>query len=180
MGTDGLRADDLLEPPLHRCGRERPVVAWGRRGSALSEAEEEEVAKVRERLRSVALVASAACAVGAIVAVGCQPAAAAPSAVRKCSAVKVGGHTYNVSATNVACSFADKWVSVLAGKRLKAHAVQVPLSGGPSGYSCRGGTKPQGVAMPDVAGNVQVSGNCAKGLGLGSSPYFNWVVVSKY
>jgi hypothetical protein len=137
---------------------------------------------VRLRARSTALVviASAACAFGPVIAVCFQPAVAAAAVAKKCSMAKAGGHSYTVSATNVSCTFADKWVSIMAAKRLKLYAIEVPLSGSPAGYSCRGGTKFRGVSMPDVKGNVQVSGNCAKGIGLGNSPYFNWVVVSKY
>lgn len=110
---------------------------------------------------------------------------ARPLTVTKCAAVSTGGHKYNVSATGVTCSFADKWVVVLAKKPLGAHSRNVRLSGVPSEYTCQAGTKAAGVDMPDVAGTVQVAGNCAKGpAGLGGfgggNPYFNWVVVSKY
>ena len=84
------------------------------------------------------------------------------------------------SATKVTCAFADKWVAKLAGKRLALHSAQVKLAGGPKGFRCVGGTKPAGVDMPGIAGNVDVAGNCAKGLGVfGGSPYFNWVVKRK-
>ena len=111
---------------------------------------------------------------GALVAI--TSAEATPSAT-KCPIATAGGHHYSVSATKVSCAFADQWVTKLAGRRLAPHAVQFKLSGGPKGFQCVAGTKTAAVAMPEIAGNVQVSGNCAKGLGsFGDSPYFNWVV----
>lgn len=102
---------------------------------------------------------------------------------KKCSVAKAGGHSYNVSAIAVKCSFADKWVAALAGKRLQTNGRSVPLPGGPSGYTCRAGTKGPNDHMPDVKPNVQIAGNCTTGPaglgGFGGAPYFNWVVVSK-
>ena len=126
---------------------------------------------------------------GALTATACLTAAlvlsagasAAPAAT-KCTAVKAGGHTYNVSAIKVACSFADTWVGKLAGKPLAPNSRNVPIAGGPKGFTCQGGTKGKEV-MPGVAANVQIAGNCAKGPGglggFGGGPYFNWVVVHK-
>jgi len=37
-----------------------------------------------------------------------------------------------------------------------------------------------GGVRPDIPSDVQISGNCAKGVGLGPAPYFNWVVKAKY
>ena len=112
-----------------------------------------------------------------------SPASSAHDVTKKCSLAKAGGHSYNVSAIAVSCAFADKWVAALAGKRLKPNVRSVPVSGGPSGYSCRAGTKGPSDHMPDVKSNVQIAGNCAKGPaglgGFGGTPYFNWVVVSK-
>ena len=107
----------------------------------------------------------------------------ARTAAKKCSVAKAGGHSYSVSAIAVSCSFADKWVAALAGKRLRPNVRSLPISGGPAGYNCRAGTKGPSDTMPDVQPNVQIAGNCAKGPaglgGFGGSPYFNWVVVSK-
>lgn len=64
------------------------------------------------------------------------------------------------------------------------HAVSVSVKGGPAGSTFRAGTKGRGADRPDVAGNVQIAGNCAKGAaGLGSFggvPYFNWTVKRTY
>ena len=134
------------------------------------------------RLLRVAAMASMACAP---LAAFTSVALASHSAVIKCASVSTGGHKYNVSATAVTCSFADKWVVMLAKKQLGAHSRNVRLSGAPTGYNCQAGTKAAGVDMPDIATTAQVAGNCAKGpAGLGGfgggNPYFNWVVVSKY
>jgi hypothetical protein len=116
-------------------------------------------------------------------AVGGGQALGAAAVAKKCSVAKAGGHSYTVSAIAVSCSFADTWVSKLAGGRLKPHSVNIPIAQGPPGFQCRAGTKAATDTMPDVQGNVQISGNCAKGAvglgGFGNSPYFNWVVVHK-
>jgi hypothetical protein len=130
------------------------------------------MATVRARLILPGLVASAVIA-GAMIAAG-SVASAGPVG-KRCGVVIAGGHKYVVSSSYVSCSFARKWVSALAGKRLRNHAVGTTLTGAPQGYSCRGGTALQG-SPAGVSGNVQVSGNCAKGIGLGTSPYFNWVI----
>ena len=90
-----------------------------------------------------------------------------------------GGESYSISATNASCAVAQKWVAKLAGKRLESHASRSALSHGPSGYTCAAGTAPSGSAMK-VAANVQISGNCAKGSGLGNSPYFNWSIQNAF
>ena len=109
--------------------------------------------------------------------------ASAPPASKKCGVATTGGHGYAVSAIAVSCSFADTWVAVLAGKRLRSNVRSAPISGGPTGYDCRAGTKAPNDTMPEVKANVQIAGNCAKGPaglgGFGGAPYFNWVVVSK-
>lgn len=119
-----------------------------------------------------------------LVALAIVPTASPAHAVsKKCALAKAGGHSYNVSATAVPCSFADTWVAALAGKRLQPNSRSVSISGGPSGYTCRAGTKGPSDHMPDVKTNVQIAGNCAKGPaglgGFGGGPYFNWVIVSK-
>jgi hypothetical protein len=112
------------------------------------------------------------------------PSASSAHAVsKKCAVAAAGGHAYNVSAISVSCSFADRWVAALAGKRLAANVRNVRISGGPKGFTCEAGTKTPSVAMPDIKPNVQIAGNCAKGPGglggFGGAPYFNWVVVQK-
>ena len=134
--------------------------------------------KSRSPLISVVMVFAAAMTAAAAL---CAPAAfSAKSPVKKCAPVATGGHVYYVSTTHAACTLADKWVGALAAKRLAAHSSNVPLPNGPKGFTCQAGTKPASADMPDIPANVQVSGNCAKGLGLGPSPYFNWVVKSKF
>lgn len=119
------------------------------------------------------------CLVALVVVASASPAR---SVSKKCSVAKARGHSYNVSAIAVSCSFADKWVAALAGKRLPPNVRSVPIAGAPSGYTCRAGTKGPSDHMPDVKPNVQIAGNCAKGQaglgGFGNTPYFNWVVVS--
>ena len=124
------------------------------------------------------VVAFAASMVFAAVVVA--PSALAKSQGKKCAPIPVGGHVYFVSETHTLCSFAEKWVAKLAGGRLAAHSSNVALSNGPKGFTCQAGTKGSGVAMPGIPSDVQISGNCAKGLGLGPAPYFNWVVKTKY
>ena len=139
-------------------------------------------------MRSVRLGAAApalglAVAAAVAVAVGGGEAFGAGMVAKKCSVAKSGGHTYTVSAIAVSCSFADSWVAKLAAERLKPRSANIQISGGPAGFQCRAGTKAATDTMPDVQGNVQISGNCAKGPGglggFGNSPYFNWVVVRK-
>jgi hypothetical protein len=125
------------------------------------------------------LAAAAGTLACATTVVAAEPAAGASSPIKVCAVVKAGGQSYGVSATHVACSFAEKWVAALAGKRLKNHTVSTALSKHPSGYECRAGTKTAGSSM-QVNGDVQVAGNCAKGLGLGSSPYFNWRIQNVF
>jgi len=133
--------------------------------------------KARSRVIPFIVVFAASVLVAATVV---APSALAKSPVKKCAPISVGGHVYNVSATHTLCSFAEKWVAKLAGGRLAAHSSNVALSNGPKGFTCQAGTKGAGIAMPGIPSDVQISGNCAKGLGLGPAPYFNWVVKSKY
>jgi hypothetical protein len=133
---------------------------------------------VRRRLTSLVVVFAAS--IVAAVALCAPTAFAAKPAVKKCAPVATGGHVYYVSTTHSTCTLADKSVAALAAKRLAARSSNVPLSNGPKGFVCQAGTKPADADMPDIAANVQVAGNCAKGIGLGPSPYFNWVVKSKY
>jgi len=121
--------------------------------------------------RAAPLALALVCGVVAIASAQARPA------VTKCPPVKAGGQTYSVSTTKVTCSLADTWVTRLAGKRIAPHSSQVKLVGGPRGFRCVGGTKSAGADMPGIAANVDIAGNCAKGLGvLGGGPYFNWVV----
>ena len=118
-----------------------------------------------------------------LAALAVTPAASSAHAVsKKCSPATAGGHSYNVSAIAVSCSFADKWVAELAGKRLQTNGKSVPISGGPAKYSCRAGSKGPNDNFPKLKANVQIAGNCAKGAaglgGFGGAPYFNWVVIS--
>ena len=133
--------------------------------------------RVRAKLTAATTVAVAAAGMGAALAAIGPPLALAASS-KKCPVVSTGGHKYTVSAISVSCSFADKWAKRLAKKRLKPHSVNVGVSGGPKGYTCRGGTKPRGSALHDVGPKVQVSGNCEKGVF--GFPYFNWAVESKF
>ena len=135
-------------------------------------------------MRWVRLGAAApALALAASLAVGGVEAFGAGMVAKKCSVAKAGGHSYTVSAIAVSCSFADSWVAKLASERLRPHTVNAQITGAPAGYHCRAGTKAATDAMPDVQGDVQISGNCAKGPaglgGFGNTPYFNWVVVHK-
>ena len=59
-----------------------------------------------------------------------------------CPNVRAGGHNYDVRALNVPCSFADRWASSLAGRRLKADAYNVEIPSGPPGFTCDAGTTP--------------------------------------
>ena len=123
------------------------------------------MASVRRWLMGLVLVIPTAGAVGMAIAVAAPPATAGAAPAKSCGFVTVKGHKYGVSATNVKCSFATKWVRVMAAKKVTGnHSV---LSKGPRGYMCIGGS-------PGQSNGVQVSGNCAKGIGLGNSPYFNW------
>jgi len=131
--------------------------------------------KNRSQVRPL-VVAFASMLAAAVVA----PSALATSQAKKCAPIPVGGHVYYVSVTHTACSFAEKWVAKLAGGRLAVHSSNVALANGPTGFTCQAGTKGPGVAMPGIPSDVQISGNCAKGLGLGPAPYFNWVVKAKY
>ena len=135
------------------------------------------------RLGAAAPALGLAAAVATSVAVGGGGAFGAAMVAKKCRVAKAGGHSYTVSAIAVSCSFADHWVSKLAGERLKPHSANIQIAGGPAGFQCRAGTKAATDTMPDVQGNVQIGGNCAKGPaglgGFGNSPYFNWVVVHK-
>jgi hypothetical protein len=108
-----------------------------------------------------------------------SPAVAASAVAQKCATITAGGQSYSVSATHVSCSFADKWATALAGKRLKSNSASAALSKHPPGYQCRAGTKRPDSSVK-VAGNVQIAGNCAKGIGLGSSPYFNWSIQNVF
>jgi hypothetical protein len=134
-----------------------------------------------------ALAFMAICTGGIFVVVGDVPGASAatrPSSallLTTCQTVTVGGHTYIVEERSTTCSVADKGVASVAGKRLKAHSLAVPVSGGPSGFSCRAQTKLAGVNIPGIAANVQTSGNCTKGVGgIGFGTYFNWIIKTNY
>jgi hypothetical protein len=111
----------------------------------------------------------------AVIVLGLFPTSASAATSQNCKLVSAGGQTYSVSATNVSCAFARQWVGKLAAKRVsKAH--NNTLSGAPSGYKCLAGSN-QGNELAKenhIAANVQQTGNCAKGLGLGKQPYFNW------
>ena len=113
----------------------------------------------------LALVVSTGSTIGTAIAIAAPPTISGAASEKSCGYVTVKGHKYGVSATNVKCSFATKWVRVMAAKKVRgSHSV---LSRGPGGYACIGGSTSQ-------SNGVQVSGNCAKGIGLGDSPYFNW------
>ena len=133
--------------------------------------------RARSQVLSFVVAATACLSLAAAVV---APSALAKSHVKKCAPISVGGHVYYVSETHTLCAFAEKWVAKLAGRRLAAHSSNVALSNGPNGFTCQAGTKGAGVAMPGIPSDVQISGNCAKGLGLGPAPYFNWVVKAKY
>lgn len=127
------------------------------------------------RVTAVALVAASLSVVTVSTA---STAAVAASKNKVCANVTAGGHSYSVSATNVSCATARQAAAKLAGKRLKNNATRTTLSGGPSGYQCAAAAKAAD-GKEQVAANVQISGNCARGLGGlggGSSPYFNWSI----
>ena len=121
--------------------------------------------------------ATAMAVVGAaIVVAGMFPTAAGAAGSQNCKLVSTGGQTYSVSASNISCNFARKWVSKLAAKRVSK--TNNTLSGGPSGYKCLAGSN-QGNELAKenhIATNVQRLGNCAKGSGFGKDPYFNWAI----
>jgi hypothetical protein len=68
---------------------------------------------------------------------GTSTAANGLAASGMCPNVRAGGHNYDVHALNVACSFADRWASSLAGRRLKAGAENVEIPSGPRGTVAR-------------------------------------------
>ena len=117
-------------------------------------------------------VVSAVIAAAAVV--GLLPTAAGAAGSQTCKIVTAGGHQYSVSAANVSCAFAEKWVTKLAGKRVSK--TNNTLSGGPSGYTCLAGSNAGNALAKEnhIATNVQRLGNCAKGSGFGKDPYFNW------
>jgi len=120
------------------------------------------------------LAAVVTAAVVAAAMVGVVPTAAAAAGSQTCKIVTAGGHRYSVSAQNVSCAFAEKWVTKVAGKRVsKANNT---LSGGPSGYMCLASSNAGNALAKEnhIATNVQRLGNCAKGSGFGKDPYFNW------
>jgi hypothetical protein len=133
---------------------------------------------VRSTLKVVRMVVAAALVAPALVAgvaVGMISPASATSKSQSCQTVSAGGQGYAVSATNVSCAFAQKWVAKLAGTRVKSHSVRSLLSHGPSGYTCYGGAAPPGSSVNGVNSNVQTNGSCRKGLlAVGDTPYFNW------
>lgn len=123
------------------------------------------MATVRRWLLGLVLLVPITGAVSTAISVAAPTATVGAAQAKSCGYVTVKGHKYGVSATNVKCSFAIKWVRVMAAKKVKGSRAE--LSKGPGGYACIGGST--------SAGNgVQVSGNCSKGIGLGNSPYFNW------
>lgn len=87
-------------------------------------------------------------------------------------------HRYMVTATKLSCSFADRWVSVLAARRVGGtDGSGVRIAGGPSGYTCEAGMAPPSEGFSP---NVQQWGACAKGpvaLGSSSEPSFGWGVA---
>lgn len=87
-------------------------------------------------------------------------------------------HRYMVTATKLSCSFADRWVSVLAARPAGgADGSAVRIAGGPAGYTCEAGMAPPSEGFRP---NVQQWGACAKGpvaLAGASEPSFGWSVA---
>jgi hypothetical protein len=89
------------------------------------------------------------------------------STVKSCGTVTVSGYTASFSGTSVSCPLVKKWEQRLVKASL-AHTTSRAAIKGPSGWSCIG-SKTKTEAL------TEVTGNCAKGLGIGAnSPYFNW------
>jgi hypothetical protein len=141
----------------------------------------------------VRVVTGAVLAVGAITMAvqgtsanaGVVPPPTAASAPGICPNVRAGGHSYEVSASNLSCSFADRWAYFLAGRRLQVGAQNVAISGGPSGYSCQTSAWPP---LGGISPDVQISGECTEwhkltgppsqlGRSMLLTPSFQWVVV---
>jgi hypothetical protein len=95
-----------------------------------------------------------------------------------CATIRADGHLYGVDANGVSCSFAVKWASTLAAKRLNEQErspATVTLTGGPPGYTCFAGT---GGDFEGFSIHIQTSGGCIKGPG-GSlmGPGFTWTIA---
>ena len=125
------------------------------------------------------LVTGGALAAGAIAltapgasASGTSIAANGLGASGMCPNVRAGGHNYDVHALNVACSFADRWASSLAGRRLKAGAENVEIPSGPPGYSCQATAAP----LAGIRREVQTFGECTKSNEPSGLPSFQWQV----
>ena len=104
---------------------------------------------------------------------GTSTAANGLAASGMCPNVRAGGHNYDVHALNVACSFADRWASSLAGRRLKAGAENVEIPSGPRGYSCQAASAP----LAGIRREVQTLGECTKSNEpSGPPPSFQWQV----
>lgn len=112
--------------------------------------------------RWLRLVTGAALAAGTIVVAAPGSASGiafhGPSASGICPNVRAGDHNYDVRALNVPCSFADRWASSLAGRRLKADAENVEIPSGPPGYTCQATTAP----LAGISRDVQTFGECTK------------------
>lgn len=95
-----------------------------------------------------------------------------------CATIRADGHLYRVDANRMSCSFAVRWASTLAARRLNEQGrspVTVTLTGGPSGYTCFAGN---GGDLEGFSIHIQTSGGCIKGPG-GSvmGPGFTWTVA---
>ncbi len=112
------------------------------------------------RVGLVPLVVGSLAILGTLSGVGSLNTAWA-AVTKSCGSVTVRGHTVNFTADNVSCSFVHKYANTMAKKSLKAHTARfgsVTISGGPSGYTCTGGTR-------STPTGVQTSGTCSKGIG---------------
>lgn len=119
------------------------------------------MAIVRAGLMTLALVVTAF-SVETLSSVSSLSAAGA-SPVKACGVVHLGSHSVHFTADNVPCSFAMKYAHALAKKSLATHRSRfsgVRISGGPSGWTCSGGTTSTPVG-------IDTAGTCVKGLGVG-------------
>lgn len=108
------------------------------------------------------------------------PAVRAMYAVPKgpCATIRADDHFYRVDANRVSCSFAVRWASTLAAKRLNEKergTATVTLRGGPPGYTCFAGN---GGDFEGFSIHLQTGGGCMKGpedsfMG----PGFTWAIA---
>ena len=112
------------------------------------------------RRRSLAVLAFGVIGLPGSTAAAVPPMYAVPKG--PCATVRADGHFYRVDANRVSCSFAVKWASALAAKRLneqERRPATVTLTGGPPGYTCFAGN---GGDFEDFSTHIQTGGGCMK------------------